>query len=88
MTREVLANADIEEIELFVPAGHHHLRAVLHLRNGEELVLQEATVAALTRAFVTVKTHPIRERLRLIGRQMEEDENREGFAFWQLLEED
>ncbi len=80
-----LANSDIQEIEIRVPAGHHHLRTVLRLQNGEEFVLQEATVANLVRAFITVKTHPQRAAIRLRGVHLEE--RKEGFADWQLLEE-
>jgi hypothetical protein len=88
MSQRVLANSDVEEITLSVPAGHRHLRAALRLRSGEELLLQEATVAALVRAYVTVKTHPVKSGIRLIGRQMEDDGKKPEFASWQLLEGD
>ncbi len=80
-----LSNSDIREIEISVPAGHRHLRTVLRLQDGERIVLQEATVANLVRAFITVKTHPQCTAIRLRGVQLEE--KKEGFADWQLLEE-
>lgn len=86
MSQRVLANADIREIELAVPPGHRHLRAILRLAGGEELVLQEATVASLVRAYVSVKTHPTRTGIRLVGRSLTAEEVKEGFADWQLLE--
>lgn len=87
MSRLSLANADIRELELAVPPGHRHLRAVLRLADGGEVVLQEATVANLVRAYVMLKTHPAREAVRLLGRELSEEERKEGFAAWQLLEE-
>jgi len=84
--QKILANADIREIELSVPEGHQHLRTVIRLRSGEEIVLQEATVANLVRAYVGIKTHPSRTSCRLTGRSLEEKERKRGFAEWQLLE--
>ena len=84
----ILTNTDIEEILLAVPEGHKHLRTTLKLRTGESLVLQEATVANLVRAYVTLKTHPQKESLRLVGRELAEGERKDGFAGWQLLEEE
>jgi len=84
--QRILANADIAEIILAPPPGHLHLRATLKLRTGEEIVLQEATVANLVRAYVGIKTHPQRTGCRLVGRELAEGERKEGFAVWQLLE--
>lgn len=88
MNRRILANTDIESVEMEIPGGHRHLRTILRLRSGEELVLQEATVANLVRAYVTLKTHPQKEGVRLIGRTLAAGEKKEEFADWQLLEED
>lgn len=84
--QRILANADIAEIVLAPPPGHQHLRATIRLRTGEEIILQEATVANLVRAFVGIKTHPQRRSCRLVGRELTEAERKEGFAVWQLLE--
>jgi len=88
MRRRVVSNVEVVAIEVEVPAGHRHLRTVLRLQDGEELVLQEATVANLVRAYVTVKTHPQRSGIRLAGRFLDEAERKTGFADWQLLEEE
>ncbi len=86
--QRVIANAEIREIELAVPVGHQHLRAVIRLQNGEVLVLQEATLANLVRAYVTVKTDPVKTSVTLTGRLVGCGERKEGFADWQLLERD
>lgn len=88
MRRRVLANKEIEAIEMHVPEGHRHLRTVLCLQGGEQLVLQEATVANLVRAYVTLKTHPQRSSVRLVGRCLSAAQMKEGYADWQLLEEE
>ena len=86
--RTIYANADIEAVILEVPEGHRHLRAVLCLKTGAELVLQEATVANLVRAYIRVKTDPVRQACTLRGRELDESERKPGFAAWQLLDED
>jgi len=83
----ILANADIAEIVVAPPEGHQHLRATLTLHSGEAIVLQEATLANLVRAYVAIKTHPQRESVRLVGRELDDGERKKGFAPWQLLEE-
>lgn len=84
--RRILANADIAEIVLALPPGHQHLRATIKLLTGEEIILQEATVANLVRAYVGIKTHPKRNSCRLTGQNLAEEERKKGFADWQLLE--
>ncbi|MDX1765304.1 MAG: hypothetical protein R3231_13365, partial [bacterium] len=79
-----LSNADIREVKISVPPGHRHLRTAIRLGNGDEIVLQEATVANLVRAYVTIKTHPQKVSVRLRGVELKE--RKEGFADWQLLE--
>ncbi len=86
--RRILANADIAELVLAPPQGHQHLRATIKLHSGEEIILQEATVANLVRAYVGIKTHPKRKSYRLIGCELAEAETKDGFASWQLLEEE
>ncbi len=81
----ILRNEDIGEIILEVPEGHRHLRTTIYLKDGEEIVLQEATVANLVRAFVGIKTHPLKKKIVLKGRKV--DERKEGFAEWQLMED-
>jgi hypothetical protein len=80
----IVRNEDVKELVLEVPEGHTHLRTSLVLRDGSEMVLQEATVANLVRAYVTLKTHPRKERVKLQGKRV--GQRKEGYAEWQLLE--
>lgn len=80
----IVRNEDVKELVIEVPEGHTHLRLSLILYDGSEIVLQEATVANLVRAYVALKTHPLKKRVRLKGKRL--DQRKEGYAEWQLLE--
>ena len=80
----IIKNEDVKELILEVPDAHTHLRASLVFHDGSEMVFQEATVANLVRAYVTLKTHPCKKRLRMKGKRV--DQRKEGYAAWQLLE--
>jgi hypothetical protein len=80
----VIKNEDIDELIIEVPEGHRHLRTILRLKDGREIILQEATVANLVRAYTTVKTHPTIERV--VQKSVRLSERKPGFAEWQLVE--
>lgn len=78
-------NEDIKELTVEIPEGHRHLKATIIFQDGAEFVFQEATVANLVRAYITVKTHPVKKKITLKGARL--PETKEGYAEWQLLEE-
>jgi len=80
-----IRNEDIKEILVEIPEGHKHVRTKITLQDNTELVLQEAAIANITRAYITVKTHPQKESVKLKGRQL--TDKKDGYADWQLLEE-
>ncbi len=80
-----IRNEDIKEVSVEIPEGHRHIRARVVLHDGTELIFQEATVANLVRAYITVKTDPRKRSVRLTGKKVAE--RKEGYAEWQLLEE-
>jgi len=80
-----IRNEDIKEILVEIPEGHQHIRTKVTLKDDTELVFQEATIANLTRAFITVKTHPQKASVKLKGRQL--TGKKAGYADWQLTEE-
>lgn len=82
----IIKNEDIQSVIIEVPEGHKHVRTTLLLRDGTEYVFQEATMANLLRAYISMKTHPTKSRIRLQGRKI--TERKKGYAEWQLLEED
>lgn len=85
INKRILSNTDIREINLEIPKGHQHLRTTIKLRSGEELIFQEAAIANLVRAYISIKTHPKIESCRLIGQSLDGD-TKQGYASWQLLE--
>jgi hypothetical protein len=80
-----ISNEDIKEVLAEIPEGHRHIRTRIVLQDDTELVLQEAALANIVRAYTTIKTHPQKRSVRLKGRKLEE--RKEGYAEWQLLEE-
>ncbi len=81
----LLRNEDVMEVTAEIPEGHLHLRTTVRFADGSSIVFQEATVAALVRAYISVKTDPLRSRIVLMGRSV--PERKKGYAEWQLLEE-
>lgn len=77
-------NDDVAELRVELPEGHKHLRATITLRDGRSFVFQEATVANLVRAYISVKTHPTKTKVVLKGGKC--FDRKEGYAEWQLLE--
>ena len=81
----VYRNEDVERIIAFIPRGHLHTRFIIEL-GDQTIVLQEATVAALVRAYAMVAAHPVRRAVELQGRRLQRGERKPFFADWQLLE--
>jgi hypothetical protein len=82
----VIHNEDIKEVTAEIPEGHKHLRTMMVLQDGTEFVLQEAAIANLVRAYITVKTHPVKRKVTLKGKSL--SERKDGYAEWQLVEEE
>ncbi len=81
----IIANEEVKELIVETPAGHKHLRTTITLHDGRSLTFQEATIANLVRAYITVKTHPQLTKVSLSGGRL--DVRKEGYAEWQLVEE-
>ena len=77
-------NECVEEVVAGVPRGHRHLRLALRLRDGTVIILHEAAVAAIVRAYVDIVTHPKRRAVRLLSTRL--GDRKPGYAEWQLLE--
>jgi hypothetical protein len=81
----LIHNENIKELIAEIPEGHKHLRTTIVLQDGTEFVFHEATIANLVRAYITVKTHPVKKKLILKGRSL--SGKKDGYAEWQLIEE-
>lgn len=82
----VIRNEDVEKVLLGVPPGHKHLRISMKLKNGPTLIFQEATIANISRAYVTLKTHPRIQTQELRTQTLTEEQRKEGYATHQLIE--
>ncbi len=82
----LIRNEDIKELIAEIPEGHKHLRTTIVLQDGTEFVLQEAAIANLVRAYIMVKTHPVKRNVTLKGKSL--SERKDGYAEWQLVEEE
>ena len=81
-----ISNKDVEEIITEIPEGHKHLRTTVVLKDSMKITFHEATIANLVRAYITVKTHPTKNRISLKSKRLEQ--KKPGYAEWQLLEDD
>jgi hypothetical protein len=80
----LLRNRSVQRIVVGIPEGHQHVRARIETAAGDVITLQEATLAALCRAYIDVTTHPRRHAVELVSAPL--TDAKEGFASWQLLE--
>ena len=82
----IIHNEAVRELVAEIPEGHRHLRTSIILEDGTEFTFQEATIANLVRAYITIKTHPSMKMVRLRGKKL--DKRKKGYAEWQLIEDE
>jgi hypothetical protein len=83
---KIIRNVDIEKVLIGVPKGHKHLRVYIKLRDDLGLIFQEATVANILRAYVTITTHPAKRAQELKMQTLGKNLQKRGFARHQLLQ--
>ena len=81
----IYRNCDVERVVAIIPEGHKHLRLIIEFRD-QTIVLQEATVAAIVRAYVSTVAHPTRRSIELVMREFKPGEVKDGYALCQLIE--
>jgi len=82
----ILSTEEVTGLIAEIPEGHRHLRTTLNFADGTSLTLQEASVAAIVRAYTVIKTDPVRTKVVMHGQAL--SASKSGYAEWQLLEED
>ena len=88
MNRPILyPNQCVRRIVAAIPPGHHHIRLLIEFEDGTRIILHEATVAAITRAYIDIVTHPTRRGTMMTLRRLGRSERKLGYAEWQLVEE-
>jgi len=81
----IIRNEEIKSLTAEIPEGHKHLRATIVLNDGTEITFQEAAVANLVRAYITVRTHPVISKVKMENKRLLS--RKEGYAEWQLVEQ-
>jgi len=76
----IVSNEEVQGVVVEIPEGHRHLRTTIKLQNGQEFTFQEATVANLVRAYITIKTHPVHTSVRLSRQRLLT--RKDGFTEW------
>lgn len=71
----IIRNENIERVLIGVPKGHKHLRVYMKLKDAA-LIFQEATIANILRAYLTIKTHSTIRAQELKMHTMKLDENK------------
>lgn len=79
-----LSTHEVMQLLFGMPKDHKHCRLVIKTNQAESLVLSEALVAAIVRAYVTLKTHPMRLGIEMTSQLV--SNSKADFANWQLLE--
>jgi len=82
---KIYRNEDVEEVVVAIPRNHRHVRVLIKLRD-QGIVLQEASVAAIARAYLSVLLHPSRRGIILKNARISERERKPGYAEYQLIE--
>ena len=84
----IVKNKDIVEVLVGVPRGHKHLRIILKRRGGDIFIFSEAIIANIVRAYITLKTHPIKRAIKLKQKNLSEQNGlKMGHAKYHLVEE-
>ena len=82
---KVYRNEDVEKVIAFIPRGHMHVRILVEFKD-QVIVLQEASIAAILRAYVNICTHPYRKAIELVSKRVPKEARKVGYAEYQLLE--
>ncbi len=77
-------NECVKKVVIGIPRDHLHVRAVIELCD-QSIVLHEATIAAIARAFLEVVLHPVKKAVKLELKRVEKDK-KPFYAEYQLLE--
>jgi hypothetical protein len=81
----ILRNRDIQRVLMGTPRSHKHMRTIIATDHGNNYIFQEATIANIVRAYITLKTHPSKNGIELI-REDKVEGWKNGFASSQLID--
>ena len=74
---------DVKRIVAFIPKNHYHIRLLIEFKD-QSIIIQEAVLAAITRAYLNILLHPTKRACELTLRKM--NRRKHGYAKYQLIE--
>jgi len=81
----VYGNKDVLRVIGLIPPNHAHMRLIIVFKD-QVIVLQEASAAAIARAYVEITTHPTRRAVEYAQLVLRREERKPGYAETQLVE--
>jgi hypothetical protein len=81
----VYGNKDVLRVIGLIPPNHVHMRLIIVFKD-QVIVLQEASAAAIARAYVEITTHPTRRAVEYTQLVLRREEKKPGYAEVQLIE--
>ncbi|OYT38210.1 MAG: hypothetical protein B6U89_06200 [Desulfurococcales archaeon ex4484_58] len=84
---KIYRNDDVEEIVAAIPRNHYHVRLLIRLKD-QDIVLHEAVLAAITRAYLSIILHPTKRGVILVKKRFSSNEKKPGYASIQLVEKE
>ncbi|RLG87637.1 MAG: hypothetical protein DRO18_02960 [Thermoprotei archaeon] len=84
---KLYSNESVKRVIAFIPPGHQHVRVIIELKDGV-IILHEASIAGILRAYIDVVTHPSRRAVELVSTKLPKSVRKQGYAEAQLIESD
>ena len=78
-------NSMVNSLLMGIPYRHKHIRMALSIDGLGILIFNEAVIAAIVRAYINIKTSPKKTAIYMTRK---DGEWKEGFAKYQLIEEE
>jgi len=85
MKTKIYKNLDVKRVIAFIPKEHVHVRIYIEFKD-QSIILQEATIDAILRAYINVSFHPYKKAYELILKKVED--RKPGYAEYQHIESD
>ena len=79
-----ISNENVKRVVVGIPEGHKHIRAFIETSMGEHFLFQEATIANIVRAYISITTHPQKMAVELVSKEL--DMKKAPYSKYQLLE--
>ena len=80
---KLIPNKDIVRIVVGIPQNHKHIRMQIETKTQGTWIIHEATLAAISRAYLDILLHPSKRIIELVSKKVD---GKPGYAEHQLIE--